>query len=121
MIKSDLNYLLGGWNISAITGYSNGGLIGIIGALCTLPYSGTCYADSNPAITGPVRINGAYGSEAGRANGSLKTNPVPYININAFQEPAPYTYGTTPRDESYGMRGIGGSTEDLSVDKTLDL
>lgn len=114
-----LNSLIGGWNLSAITQYQNGGFLGSIAALCNIPYAGSCYADYNPNFTGSVRINGAYGS--GHANGGLKTNPVPYLNVNAFKEPAAFTYGTTPRDGAYGLKNIGGANESVAVDKTFSL
>ena len=53
------------------------------GAACNLPNAGTCYADFNPAFSGPVRINGDYGD-----GDVLGANPPTYIDRNAFQSPA---------------------------------
>lgn len=76
---------------------------------------GTCYASYNPAFTGPVRINGHYGS------GQPKLSTIHYLNVSAFQNPAAYTYGTTPRVGSYGLRGPAIQSESVAVNKTFDL
>ncbi|MGC8551146.1 MAG: hypothetical protein ACP5M4_15825, partial [Acidobacteriaceae bacterium] len=60
-----------------------------------------------------------YGS--GAAEGGPKVHPVPYINVNAFQNAAPYTYGTTPRHGAYGLRGPGNANESVAIDKTFPL
>ena len=114
-----LNNLAGNWTLSAIVGYNNGSYLGPFGSVCVLPDAGSCYADYNPSFTGPARINGPYGKDA--STGGPKVNPVPYININAFQNAAPFTYGTTPRDGAYGIRSDGGKNEEVAMDKTFTL
>jgi hypothetical protein len=110
-----LNNLVGNWKLSAIVSYNDGGYLGPFTSVCRLPNAGSCYADYNPAFTGPVRINGGYGS------GNPKSNPVPYINVNAFQNAADYTYGTTPRHGAYSLRNPGGANEEVAVDKIFTL
>jgi hypothetical protein len=114
-----LNNLAGGWRLSAITNYNAGGFLGPITSVCRLPSAGFCYADYNPSFAGSVRINGSYGS--GAADGGPKVSPVPYLNVNAFQNAAPFTYGTTPRHGAYGLRNPGGANESLALDKTFGL
>ena len=53
--------LVGGWQVSGITQFRSGRPLGSIVAACNLPNAGNCYADFNPAFSGPVRINGDYG------------------------------------------------------------
>jgi hypothetical protein len=84
--------ITGNWQLSGITTYRKGGGIGSIGASCNLPSAGSCYADLNPNFSGPVRINGDYGS-----GDLLGSNPPAYLDKNAFLNPAAYTYGTSPR------------------------
>ncbi len=114
-----LNNLIGDWRLSVITNYSAGGFLGPFTSVCRLPAAGNCYADYNPSFAGAVRINGSYGS--GAAEGGPKINPVPYINVNAFQDAAPYTYGTTPRHGAYGLRAPGNANESVAVDKTFPI
>src|SRR5438876_9163514 len=89
-----------GWQVSGITQFRSGRPLGSIGAACNLPSAGTCYADFNPAFTGQVRISGNYGD-----GDVLGANPPSYIDRVAFQSPAAYTYGNTPRTLAFGLRG----------------
>jgi hypothetical protein len=104
-----LQRVVGGWQVSSITTYRSGTLFGTIGAACNTPQAGSCYADYNPAFSGPVRINGNYGS------GDVRS--AVYLDINAFKSPAPYTYGTTPRNGVFGLRGPSNSNENVSLRK----
>ncbi|MBZ5623399.1 MAG: hypothetical protein LAQ69_32445 [Acidobacteriia bacterium] len=99
--------LAGHWQISSITTYRSGALFGTIGATCNTPSAGSCYADYNPSFTGPVRINGAYGS------GDVRS--AVYLDVNAFKVPAAFTYGTTPRTGAYNLRGPSNSNENVSL------
>jgi hypothetical protein len=98
------------WQISGITQFRSGRPLGAIGAACNLPSAGTCYADFNPAFTGAVRINGQYGD-----GDVLGPNPPAYIDRAAFQSPAPFTYGNTPRTLAFNLRNPSSSNQDLSV------
>jgi hypothetical protein len=107
------------WQISSITQFRSGrplGTTGTISATCTLPNAGTCYADFNPTFTGPVRINGNYGS-----GNVLGANPPSFIDARAFQSPAKYTYGNTPRTLAYGLRNPSSFNQDLSVRRDFHL
>jgi len=99
--------ILGNWQISSITTYRSGGLFGTIGATCNTPNAGSCYADYDPAFSGPVRINGDYGS------GDVRS--ATYLDAKAFKVPAAYTYGTTPRSGAYNLRGPSNSNESISL------
>jgi hypothetical protein len=83
------NALVGGWRLSAIQQYSSGTPIGPIGASCNTPYTGGCYADYAPGFGGSARLHGGFGS------GNPRTTS--YLNLAAFQNPASFTFGNTPR------------------------
>jgi hypothetical protein len=91
--------------------YTQGTPVNSIGAVsCTLPDAGTCFADYNPSFSGSVKINGPYGK--GDLLGA--DNPV-YFNANAFQNPAPYTYGNTPRNNAARLRNTTALNESFSL------
>jgi hypothetical protein len=98
------------WQLSGITQFRSGRPLGSIGAACNLPSAGSCYADFNPAFTGPIRINGNYGG-----GDVLGANPPSYIDRAAFQSPAPFTYGNTPRTLAFGLRNPSYFNQDLSL------
>jgi len=75
-----------------------------------------CYADFNPAFTGQVRMNGNYGD-----GDVLGANPPSYIDRAAFQSPAAYTYGNTPRTLAFGLRGPSSFNQDLGVRRDFHL
>ena len=100
------------WQISGITQFRSGRPLGAIGAACNLPNAGTCYADFNPAFSGPVRINGDYGD-----GDVLGANPPTYIDRNAFQSPAAFTFGNTPRTLAYELRNPDYFNQDLSIQR----
>jgi hypothetical protein len=98
------------WQISGVTTYRSGTGFGIISAACNVPNAGSCYADYNPGFSGPVRINGDYGS------GDLSGPNAPaFLDKNAFLSPAAFTYGTTPRTLVYGLRNPPRYNQDLSL------
>jgi len=98
------------WQISGITQFRSGRPLGSIGASCNLPNAGTCYADFTPNFSGPVRINGDYGD-----GDVLGPNPPTYIDRAAFQSPAPFTYGNTPRTLAHDLRNPSFFNQDFSV------
>ncbi len=98
------------WQVSGITQFRSGRPLGVIGAACNLPSAGGCYADFNPNFTGDVRINGDYGD-----GDVLGTNPPSYIDRAAFQSPAAFTYGNTPRTLAHDLRNPSYFNQDLSV------
>jgi TonB-dependent receptor-like protein len=98
------------WQLSGITQFRSGRPLGSIGAACNLPSAGTCYADFNPNFSGEVRINGDYGD--GDVRG---TNPPSFIDRTAFQSPAAFTYGNTPRTLAFDLRNPSFFNQDLSV------
>ena len=98
------------WQVSGITQFRSGRPLGSIGATCNLPNAGTCYADFNPSFSGPVRINGDYGD-----GDVLGTNPPTYIDRAAFQSPASFTYGNTPRTLAHDLRNPSYFNQDFSV------
>jgi hypothetical protein len=108
--------LVSDWELSGITTFRSGRPLGSIGAACNLPNAGTCYADYNPNFTGDPRINGDWGS--GDVRG---TNPPSYIDRNAFQSPAAFTYGTTERTLAFDLRAPSTFNQDLSLRRTFPI
>ncbi len=99
------------WQMSGITQFRSGRPLGSIGATCNLPNAGTCYADFNPNFSGPVRINGDYGD----GDVLSPTNPPTYIDRAAFQSPASFTYGDTPRTLAHDLRNPHYFNQDFSL------
>lgn len=109
------NAIVGGWQASAVETFNSGTPVGTITGACSTPFTGGCYADYNPNFRGNVRINGKYGSQ----DDVLHT---PYIDVNAFQNAAPYTFGNTPRELPYSsLRTQGYRNLDLSLAKTIPI
>ena len=91
--------LVGGWQISGIITFTTGAPIAITGSGCNTPgISSTCIASYNPSFTGPVRINGDYGS-----GNALGAGALPYYDKRAFADPAAYTFGNLPRSAPLGL------------------
>jgi hypothetical protein len=100
--------LISGWQLSGITAWRSGTGLGPVTASCTLPNAGTCLASYNPAYSGPA-LTKSYGS------GNPATTA--YIAPGAFENPAPYTYGNTPRTFAYGLRGPTYFNQNLSLSR----
>jgi hypothetical protein len=98
------------WQVSGITQFRSGRPLGAILAACNLPNAGTCYADFAPGFTGGVRINGDYGD-----GDVLGATPPTYIDRAAFQSPAAFAYGNTPRTLAFDLRNPSSFNQDLSV------
>jgi hypothetical protein len=102
-------HIVHGWQISAITQFNTGFALGPFLANCNLPNAGSCVADYNPDFTGPAQI-ADYGS-----GNLLGAHPTVYLAKAAFKDPAPYTYGNTPRTLAYALRGPSSFNQDISV------
>ena len=102
--------VVGGWRISSITRVFSGFPLGSIAASCNLPNAGACQASLNPAFSGPVRINGDWGS-----GDLLGSNPPAFLDKNAFVNPAPYTYGNTAIIGVFGLRAPHAFNKDVSL------
>lgn len=116
-----LSAIIGNWQISGIEQYSAGTPIGTIFGNCIDPYMGgvtlitpsaPCYADYNPTFSGRVNINGKIGSGI--------PGTTPYFNVNAFNNAAPYTFGTTPRMIST-LRNEWAKNESIALAKTIPI
>jgi len=113
-----VNAIVSGWKFSGILSYYSGTPLGKVNSACNVPYTGTvggsnaqnCYADFNPDFHGPVRINGSYGSGS-----LLGPNPPVFLDKNAFQNPAPYTFGDTPRTMAYRLRNTPTINENFML------
>lgn len=99
--------LVGGWQLSGITTWAAGTPVATITATCNLPNAGSCYADYKATFSGPVRINGGYGS------GDVLS--AVYLDKNAFANPLAFSYGNTPRTLAYGLRDPNRYSESISL------
>ncbi|MFT3746547.1 MAG: TonB-dependent receptor [Pyrinomonadaceae bacterium] len=101
-----LNAIIGGWQLTGVTRASSGTPLGPFTTNCTVPQAGTCWASYNPAFTG---------------NPNLKGDGVntPFIDVNAFVQPAAYTFGTTQATGSYGLRLPKSFNQDLSISRNF--
>ena len=102
-----------GWQLSGITQWAAGTPLNSVTGTCNLPNAGSCYADYNSAFTGPVRINGGFGS-----GDVLSTS---YLDKNAFANPAAFTYGTTSRTYAYGLRSPATYSQSLSLKREFPI
>ena len=102
--------LVSDWKISGITRYATGIPLGTITGTCNLPNAGGCVASYNPNFSGPVRINGDWGD-----GDLLGPNPAANVSVNAFVNPAPYTYGDTPITMAFNLRNPPLFNQDFSI------
>jgi hypothetical protein len=108
--------LVSGWRVSSITRVFSGFPLGAIGASCNLPNAGGCQASITPAFSGPVRINGDWGS-----GDLLGSNAPAFLDRNAFVNPAAYAYGNTPLTGVFGVRAPHAFNEDLSLKRSFKI
>jgi hypothetical protein len=111
-----VNMLAGGWQISGVTTFDRGSIYGSIAGSCTLPSAGSCYVDLAPGFTGPVAIGG----NAASANLLAATRPV-FLNKAAFQNPAAYTFGDSPRSGVYGLHNANTFNQDIALKRQFRL
>jgi hypothetical protein len=91
--------LLSNWSLSGIITASSGAPLAITGSGCNTPaIVSTCIASYNPAFSGPVRINGDFGT-----GNALNPGAISYYDKRAFQDPAAYTFGSLPRSAPFGL------------------
>jgi hypothetical protein len=111
-----LSRVLGGWQLSGVTTARRGGGWGSVGANCTLPSSGSCYADLNPNFSGPIRING------NPADANLRaTNAPSFLATGVFLNPAPYTYGNGPRSLVFKLHNVNSFNQNASLKRDFKL
>jgi len=104
-----LDRLVGGWNLAGIHSYQAGTVISVT-TEASLP--GITYLE-------PLRVAGqAFGNGVSCSN-YVPGQSAPYLNINAFATPAPYTLGNIAVIPSF--RGCGYSTENISINKVIGL
>ncbi|MBI3208818.1 MAG: hypothetical protein HYZ37_07940 [Candidatus Solibacter usitatus] len=109
--------LTSNWQLSGITTYRSGQFLGTVGAACTLPpNAGSCYADYNPNFSGPIRINGTYGS-----GDLLATNAPAFLDRGAWMSPTAYSYGNTPRTGANGLRGPSNSNQSVALKRDFGI
>jgi hypothetical protein len=107
--------IVSNWKLSGVTTWRSGVGLGSFAGSCTLPNAGSCYASYAPGFSGPVQT-APYGS--GNLIGGTTTA---YLNIAAFVNPAPYTYGNTQRTMAYGVRGPTFFQQNVSLHRQFTL
>jgi hypothetical protein len=107
--------LASGWQLSGLFTFTSGAPLGITGSGCSDPgIVTTCIASYAPGFSGPVLINGGYGSGNALAPGALA-----YINKAAFVDPVAYTFGNLPRSAPYGLFAPHTVNMDMSVKREI--
>ncbi|HWB86013.1 MAG TPA: TonB-dependent receptor [Bryobacteraceae bacterium] len=111
-----LDKVIGGWQLSGITTFRRGGGFGSIGGSCNLPSGGSCYVDLNPNFSGPVRVNG------NPADADLLGSAAPaFLDKNAFLNPAPYTFGDSPRSLVYKLHYANSFNQSVSLKREFKI
>ncbi|MGP8243852.1 MAG: carboxypeptidase regulatory-like domain-containing protein [Bryobacteraceae bacterium] len=106
-----VSHLVSNWQVSGIFTYTSGSPLTITANGCTSGgILGTCYPNYNPSFSGPVRINGDYGSGS-----VLGSTPTVYLAKSAFVDPPPFTVGNVPRSAAYGLLAPHLANEDVSL------
>ena len=100
--------VVSGWQVTGITRFASGTLLGLFIANCNVPQAGTCWASYNPAFTGDVKLKGDGGVS-------------PFINVAAFVSPASFTYGSTPATSAYGLRNPHFVNQDLTLTRNFKI
>jgi len=109
--NSVVSAIVSHWQISGVFNFSSSTPLTITGSGCTVTgISSSCIVSYNPNFSGPVRINGNYGSGNAAGVGALA-----YINKSAFMDPAPYTFGNLPDSAAFGLFGPYLLDEDASL------
>ena len=103
--------LISNWMLSGIVTFSSGAPLTITAGGCTTGgILSTCYPSYNPSFSGPVQINGSYGSGS-----VLGSSPTVYLAKSAFIEPVPFTVGDVPRTAPFGLLSPHIADVDISV------
>ncbi len=98
------------WQFSGIFTFTSGSPLSITGTCVGGGIiDAVCFPNYNPAFTGNVWQNGGIGS------GGANLNNTPYLNKNAFVNPANYTAGNIARTAPLGLRVPHNADFDLSI------
>ena len=107
------NALIGGWQLNGVFNMHSGSPLGLTTQSNTLNnYSAYGWASN---VERPSYIGGPVST-----TGSVSSRLNDYFNINAFQIPAPFTYGNTGRLMPY-LRGPGAILLDVSLFKEIPI
>ncbi len=115
-----VRWLAGGWSLSWIANYSDGGPLEITASGCTAVGQGTCFPNYNPAFSGSIRENGHWGKGVTHANASS----IQFLKASAFtvpNSPTQYQIGDVPREAPYGLFGPGGYNIDAGLSRTFPI
>ncbi len=110
-----VNAVIGGWQFSGIFLYTSGSPLTIAGTCTSGGILGTCFPNYNPSFSGPIWINGDFGS-----NGATVTS-TPYINKAAFVDPPAYTVGNIARSAPFGLFAPHNADVDISLRRDFSI
>jgi hypothetical protein len=131
--------LAGGWQLSEIYTYSNGGPFTPTwsgGCANSAPNAGQCMPSLNPNYSGSPRINGSYGKTANGFIFQQANAAIQYVDPKAFQEPADlttaiasngtitthqYLIGNAPRTRSYNIMNPGNQNINASLRRSFPI
>jgi hypothetical protein len=102
-----LGQLVGGWNVAGIQTYQGGTVLSVT-TDATVP--GITYLE-------PLRVAGQPFGTPGVSCGNYHYLGTPYLNINAFATPPPFTLGDITVLPNF--RGCGYATENIAVSKSF--
>ncbi len=124
--------LAGGWSLSGIYQYSNGGPMGVSwsgGCSNAAPNAGQCMPSINPNFTGNIRQNGSYGKGPhGFVFGNASS--IQYLNPAAFTAPKDisgttathqYLLGNAARTRAYNVMNPGNQNLNASVRRSIPI
>jgi hypothetical protein len=101
--------IVGGWRLSAIQTYQAGTPLSV-GGTAGIPGVGGVWVNRNPGV--PLAL-----SSCGNLNPRGSNNRI--LNVAAFSEPAPFTFGNTSQLQT--VRSCYSAEEDLSFDKSVTI
>jgi hypothetical protein len=103
-----IRQVAGGWDVAGIHNYFKGGVINVT-TQATIPGITHVWAVENPGVPIHTAVNCS----------NYRVGGTPYLNINAFSTPAPYTFGdvyTLPN-----VRSCGYENANMSVTKSFHI
>jgi len=120
----------GGWALSTIYSYANGGPMGVTwsgGCTNGSPNAGTCMPSVNPNFFGRIRQNGSYGKGP---NGFVfgNANSIQYLNPAAFTTPTDisgtsathqYLIGNAARTRAFNVMNPGSQNINASIRRSI--
>ena len=110
--------LVSGWGVGGILTYHSGTPMGVYEPCSNTTAGFVLFAGCN--FTGIARVNLLPGIPETNKSSNFQPATTPFYNPNAFQIPAPYTFGNEGRSLPHA-RTFATKNEDFTLQKTTDL